>query len=108
MTDAHPDAMEILYNLKPKDANINYDFAPDYASFTDTTVFNNVTLDYVGELWEELKTESAVEPWIHIVSGTIVLTVVTIATYSVISRRIRSRDYRKRDKMIKKAKLAKK
>ena len=108
MTDIHPDAIEILYGMSPEEANVNYGFAPDYASFTDTSFFNVVTLDYVSALWEELKIESAVEPWIHIVSGTIVLTVVTIATYSVISRRIRSRDYRKRDKMIKKAKLAKK
>ena len=108
MTDMHPDAMDILYGMTPEQANANYGFAPDYASFTDTDIFNNVTLDFVSTLWEELKTESAVEPWIHVVTGAIVLTVVTIATYSIITRRVRSRDYRKRDKMIKKAKLAKK
>ena len=109
MTDIHPDAMDILYGLSPADANKNYNYAPDYSSFTDTSVFKNVTQDAVNELWEQLKTESAVEPWIHIVSATIVLTVVSVALYSVISRRIRSRDYRKRDKIARKAKaLAKK
>jgi len=109
MTDIHPDAMDILYGLSPADANKNYDYAPDYSSFTDTSVFKNVTQDAVNELWEQLKTESAVEPWIHIVSAAIVLTVVSVALYSVISRRIRSRDYRKRDKLARKAKaLAKK
>ncbi len=108
MTEIHPDAMDILYGMTPEQANANYEFAPDYASFTDTKIFNNVTLDFVSTLWEELKTESAVETWIHVVSGTIVLAVVSIAAYSIISRRVRSRDYRKRDKMIKKAKLAKK
>ena len=96
------------WKMTPEQANANYEFAPDYASFTDTKIFNNVTLDFVSTLWEELKTESAVETWIHVVSGTIVLAVVSIAAYSIISRRVRSRDYRKRDKMIKKAKLAKK
>jgi hypothetical protein len=53
-------------------------------------------------LWEELKTENATEPWIHVTSITIVVGVIAIATYDIYIKKKRSRDYRLRDKANKK------
>ena len=58
---------------------------------------------YVNDLWEKLKTETAVEPWVHISSITIVVVVLAACTYSVYIKKKRSKFYRCRDKEAKKS-----
>jgi hypothetical protein len=58
----------------------------------------------VNTLWEGLKTENSTELWVHITSITIVVGVLSYASYSVYIKKKRSRDYRLRDKMNKKSK----
>lgn len=75
-----------------------------------TTAYESFTLDkfdpdmqqYVNDLWEKLKTETAVEPWVHISSITIVVVVLAACTYSVYIKKKRSKFYRCRDKEAKK------
>ena len=76
-----------------------------------TTAYESFTLDkfdpdmqqYVNDLWEKLKTETAVELWVHISSITIVVVVLAACTYSVYIKKKRSKFYRSRDKEAKKA-----
>jgi spermidine/putrescine transport system substrate-binding protein len=76
-----------------------------------TTAYESFTLDkfdpdmqqYVNDLWEKLKTETAVELWVHISSITIVVVVLAACTYSVYIKKKRSKFYRCRDKEAKKA-----
>jgi hypothetical protein len=58
----------------------------------------------VNTLWEGLKTENSTELWVHITSITIVVGVLSYASYNVYIKKKRSRDYRLRDKMNKKSK----
>jgi hypothetical protein len=58
---------------------------------------------HVNSLWESLKTENSTELWVHITSITIVVGVISYATYDIYIKKKRSRDYRMRDKAKKKA-----
>ena len=94
------EAYDILYRLTGENANVNYSYDPVYYSFDDETQ------ELVNTLWENLKTESAIEPWVHVVSGVIVASLLVFCTYLVYIRKKRSRHYRLRDKAMAKAKKA--
>ncbi len=94
------EAYDILYRLTGEDANVNYSYDPVYYSFDDETQ------ELVNTLWENLKTESAIEPWVHVVSGVIVASLLVFCTYLAYIRKKRSRHYRLRDKAMAKAKKA--
>ena len=98
MTELHEDAMEILYGVSPEDANVNYSYDPIYRSFDEDTQA------YINSLWESLKTENSTEAWVHATCAIIIVSVIGLATWSIVVRKIRSRDYRLRDKEALKAK----
>lgn len=90
------DAWEVLYGKSKEEANLNYPYNPAYMDF-----YKDDKVDiqaHVNMLWEELKTENATEPWIHVTSITIVVGVIAIATYDIYIKKKRSKDYRMRDK----------
>ena len=94
-------AMEILYGKSPDEINKAYNkkFGTTcYRSFSETIQA------HVNTLWESLKTENSTELWIHITTIVIVVAVLTLAIYTVVIEKMRSKDYRLRDKMKKKAK----
>jgi len=82
------DGYEILYGSE--NVNDSYDYIPYYQSFDPETQA------LVNSLWEQLKTESSIELWVHITSGVIVLGFLAFGTYSTVLRRRRSRHYRNR------------
>lgn len=92
------DGYDILYSLSGDEANASYDYDPVYYSF-DAEVQS-----LVNTLWENLKTESAIELWIHIVSGVIVLSLLSFGIYSLAVKKKRSRSYRMRDRALAKTK----
>ncbi len=87
------DAMDILYGIPTDQININYRdkdgnlMDPYYHSFSPEIQ------ETVNLLWESLKTENAVEPWIHVVAIAIVTGVVALAVTSIWRRKKRIRDY---------------
>ena len=96
-------AEDILYGADPVVHNSDYATligmagddareAPCYKSFSPEMQ------EYINELWEELKTYSAIEPWIHVVCALIVAGVLSLAIYSTVVKKYRSRDYRLRDR----------
>lgn len=89
---------DILYQLSGEEANINYAYDPVYYSFDDEIQ------SLVNTLWENLKTESAIEPWIHIVSGAILLILLSYGCFTIYKKKKCSRHYRMRDKALAKAK----
>ena len=94
-------AWEILYGTSKGEANVNYSYSPAYEDFyRDENVDIQVL---INSLWESLKTENSTELWIHLASGAIIVSVVSLASYNVYIKKKRSRDYRLRDKQ--KAKL---
>ena len=98
-------AMNILYEYSPLVANANYSYSPYYRSLNDTSVTdsegNEVNAQsYLNNSWEKLKTWSAVEPWIHVISITIVVAILAFCCYSVYIKKKRSRHYRYRDREI--------
>ena len=106
------EAMTILYGTDPIKHNESYaekigkggEFikeAPCYRSFDPDTQ------EYVNKLWEKLKTQSAIEPWVHILCALIVVGVLGLAIYATVVRKQRSKDYRLRDNAAAKAKKSK-
>lgn len=81
MTDVHEDAMQILY--------------PDSVDFEATYYYNldADTLQYQNELWEQLKIESSIEPWIHVACAVIVAGIVVFFVARYIIRKKRSAAY---------------
>lgn len=81
MTDVHEDAMQILY--------------PDSVDFEATYYYNldADTLQYQNELWEQLKIESSIEPWIHVTCAVIVAGIVVFFVARYIIRKKRSAAY---------------
>lgn len=101
MVELHEDWYEILYGTSPTAANANYSYPPSYESFTPEIQ------SHVNTLWESLKTENSTELWVHISCGIIVAAVLTLAAYSIYTKKKRSRDYRMRDKALAKARKSK-
>ena len=87
-----PDAIEILYGKTPEEVNEGYAFNPCYKSFSPEIQ------DYTNTLWESLKTENSTELWVHITTVVIVAAVLSLAIYNIVIEKIRSKDYRLRDK----------
>ncbi len=96
-------AEEILYGADPILHNSYYaekigltgeyaKEAPCYKSFSPEMQ------EYVNKHWETLKTQSAIEPWVHITCAVIVIGVLSIAIYTITIKKIRSKHYRLRDK----------
>ena len=79
MLDWNEEAMDILY---PHDV----DFHTSYFENLDSD-----TLSLQNRLWETLKIENSVEPWIYITSGAIVLGLAAMLTYNYITKKIRNR-----------------
>ncbi len=93
-------AWEVLYGKSKDEANINYSHNPAYMDY-----YKDEGVDiqsHVNALWESLKTENSTELWVHITSITIVVGVISYATYDIYVKKKRSRDYRLRDKQNKK------
>ncbi len=75
MTDIHEDAMEILY---PPDGKYK------------TSYYQNLPADalaYSNALWENLKLANSIEPWIYVVSITIVAGVVLLLLLKFINKK---------------------
>lgn len=80
MSEIHEDAVEILY---PKEG-------------IKSTYYQNLdadTMDIMNDLWEKLKIENSVEPWVYIFAGAIVLLVIALLLYKYINRRISEKYY---------------
>ncbi len=78
MLDWNEEAMDILYA-----GNEN----------VETSFYKNLdteTLAMQNKLWEGLKIEKSVEPWIYIFAGGIILLLATLLTYNYIIKKIRN------------------
>ncbi len=81
MAEIHPDAMQILY--------------PDNTDFT-ATYYQNLdpqTLAFTGTLWEELKIENSIEPWILWSAGIILALVIGLLLFKYIRTAYREKQY---------------
>lgn len=89
--DMGEDAMEILYGTDAINAQYTYadgsPIDPYYHSFTPEIQ------DYVNALWETLKTDNAIEIWVHIVAVTIVLFVAALGVTAAVRKKRRLRNY---------------
>ena len=94
------DAWDTLYGKTKEVVNKDYPYNPAYMDYYKDE--NTDIQSYVNSLWESLKTENSTEPWIHVTSITIVVGVLSIATYDTYIKKKRSKDYRMRDKLNKK------
>jgi hypothetical protein len=96
-------SIDLLYGMKPSDVNAHYDSligeedASCYRNFTPTIQTR------VNTLWENLKLADSTEPWIHVTTVLIITAVITLALYTTYIKKRRSRAYRTRDKLKKKA-----
>ena len=84
----------ILYGQSAADIEEQCGFDPFFHSFDDETQ------ELVNSLWEGLKTESSIEPWVRITAALIVVGVIGYASYIIYIRKARSREYRLRDREI--------
>ena len=92
------DAYNILYDSSIEELNINYNYDPYYHSFSSEELYGEGMQMYVNGLWEQLKTETDVEMWVHVSSITIVVSLLALCSYSIYIKKKRSSFYRKRDK----------
>ncbi|MBQ7363571.1 MAG: spermidine/putrescine ABC transporter substrate-binding protein [Clostridia bacterium] len=94
------DAIEILYGADPELINEKYSYDPYYHKL------DTVTQENFYALWESLKTENAIEPWVHVSSITIVAVLLFACVSSTVIKKKRSKFYRERDKELKKKRKA--
>jgi len=87
--DMGEDAMDILYGQSDT-INANYAYDPCYHRFSDEDQA------FINGLWEDLKTESAIEPWIHVTAAVLVASALGFGIYREILTRKRSAHYRKK------------
>lgn len=80
MAELHEDAIEILYPTGGVTAS--------YYENLDIETTNTM-----NALWEELKIENAVEPWIYLFSGGIVLVILLYLLYRWIQRKVNEKYY---------------
>ena len=92
------DAYDILYGHTIDEINANYSYDPYYHSFSNEALYGDDMQMYVNGLWEQLKTETAVELWVHISSITIVVALLALCSYNIYIKKKRSSFYRNRDK----------
>ncbi len=86
-------AMEILYGTPSDVINANYKDAAGNPIDPYYHAFDEKTQALVNTLWEGLKTENAIEAWIHVVTALIVAGVIALAVTSVYLRKKRIKDY---------------
>ncbi len=91
------DSYEILYGQSVDDIKSTYGYDPYYHSFTESG-FDKDMQFYVNGLWEQLKTSTDIEAWVHVSSITIVVVLLAVCTYSVYIKKKRSAFYRHRDR----------
>ena len=92
------DAYDILYGYSYEELNADYGFSPYYHSFSNAEKYGEDMQQYVNGLWEQLKTETDVEIWVHISSITIVVGLLAACSYNIYIKKKRSQFYRQRDK----------
>ena len=81
MESIHEDAMEILY---PEKINVN------------TEYYENLSpelLEYENTLWEKLKIDNSVEPWVYIVTLLILGFLAFLVISKLVKEKIRSKYY---------------
>ncbi len=88
------EAIEVLYG----NTESSYPYDTFYHTYTPEMQ------SYTNALWENLKTQSSTEPWIHVVSIGIVASLLIAYAYSTYVKKKRSREYRIRDRALKQAK----
>ncbi len=101
IAEAEEKARNIFALLYETDIDYEYAHNPIYRNFTPEIQ------RYTNSLWEDLKIHGTSELWVHLTSGALILAVLVWAIYSEIVKKRRSRDYRLRDKALKKAKKTK-
>ncbi len=92
------EAYDILYGSSYEELGAEY-----YHSFSNEEIYGEDMQQYVNGLWEQLKTETDVEIWVHVSSITIVVALVAACSYNIYIKKKRSKFYRQRDKEVKKA-----
>ena len=92
------DAYDILYGYSYEELNADYGFSPYYHSFSNAEKYGEDMQQYVNGLWEQLKTETDVEIWVHVSSITIVVVLLVACSYNIYVKKKRSKFYRQRDK----------
>ena len=92
------DAYDILYGYSYDELNAAYGFSPYYHSFSNADKYGDDMQQYVNGLWEQLKTETDVEIWVHVSSITIVVVILSACSYGIYIKKKRSKFYRQRDK----------
>ncbi len=97
-------SIDLLYGKTPADVNAYYD---GLMGEENASCYRNFTPEIqtrVNTLWENLKLADSTEPWIHVLTVLILVSVVTLAVYTTYIKKKRSRDYRMRDKLKKQTK----
>ncbi|MBQ7332921.1 MAG: hypothetical protein IJW38_01060, partial [Clostridia bacterium] len=97
-------SIDLLYGKTPADVNAYYD---SLIGEENASCYRNFTPEIqtrVNTLWENLKLADSTEPWIHVLTLLILVSVVTLAVYTTYIKKKRSRDYRMRDKLKKQSK----
>ena len=98
MEEMGVDAYDILYGYSYEELNADYGFSPYYHSFSNAEKYGEDMQQYVNGLWEQLKTETDVEIWVHVSSITIVVVLLAACSYNIYVKKKRSKFYRQRDK----------
>ena len=80
MSEIHENAVEILYPEGGIKSSYFTNLDPD-------------TTNTMNSMWEELKIENTVEPWIFIFSGAIVLSLLLMLLYKFIQKKINEKYY---------------
>ena len=88
-------AYDLLYNKMPDEVNAAYNAI--YGK--DATCYRNFDAEIqarVNTLWENLKISGSTELWVHITTGVIVISVLSLAIWTTYIKKKRSRHYRKK------------
>jgi len=80
MSEMHENAIEILYPTGGIKSSYYKNLDPD-------------TTDTMNSMWEELKIENAVEPWVYIFSGAIVFILLLMLVYKFVRKKISEKYY---------------
>ena len=80
--EIHPDAIDILYN----------DFEKDFKN-EGFVALDEVTQEYVNELWDDLKISSETATYVYVLSGAIASAIVFAIIFFAIRKRIRESTY---------------
>jgi len=97
-------SIDLLYGQTPSEVNKHYN---TLIGEENASCYRNFTPEIqtrVNTLWENLKLADSTEPWVHILTALILVSVITLAVYTTYIKKKRSREYRMRDKLKKQAK----